>query len=173
MSKVPEETHLRWLVENRNAIQSLMLEVLTLLRHRESELKSNVSKLALSHLMIAAAYSLWRAVFLGNVSLAETKIASDAEKFLLTLIRDNAIGYVQEREMREWTFGYYTNNARFRIGEIARRSPGFRELLDERGYSTTDYVVAAGKEPEGLWTEAYNGLQLAIQKADLVLRHAE
>ena len=169
MSQASGTHNLDWLVESRNSIQALMLKILRILEARECEEDHlDVSMLAVSHLMVAAAYSLWRAVFLGHVTLDERDIADSAKNFLLTLIEDNAIGYPQERKMREWTFGYYTNNARFRIGEIAHRSSAFKKIMVESGAADMMYVVAARKKPEELWNETFAGLELAVQNTNAV-----
>src|SRR5262249_14540715 len=42
----------------------------------------------------------------------------DCARFLGTTARDNAIGFAQDRDAREWTVGYYLNNAVARLGAL-------------------------------------------------------
>lgn len=47
----------------------------------------------------------------------------DAEQYLGKIILDNAIGYLQDRNAREWTWHYYLNNARYRLEKISKINP--------------------------------------------------
>ncbi len=66
-------------------------------------------------LLLGAGFSLWRSVFLVERDLQLDEINITAKKFLGVLIKDNAIGYPQDRDARKWTAGYYVNNAYFRL----------------------------------------------------------
>ena len=37
--------------------------------------------------------------------------------FIQTVVRDNAIGFPQDRASRDWTSGYYYNDAKYRLLE--------------------------------------------------------
>jgi hypothetical protein len=127
-----EAEHLGWLVKRRSDVQFDLLQLFKLARSQHSEVADNPPELWITHFMIGAEFSLWRAVFLGNVSLSANAIAQHTERFLKTLIEDNAIGYPQDRNAREWAFGYYVNNAALRIAEMARRNQLFADLLTQQ-----------------------------------------
>src|SRR5262249_34957451 len=139
--------HLEWLVSRRNKVQTDLFRLHRLAVLRRSELLDDLTNLGIVHLMVGAPFSLWRAVFLGNVSLSMDAIALDAERFLKTLIEDNAINYPQDRSMREWTFGYYVNNAAMRIAEIAHRRVQFAALLAEHNVPVLGWRIVATLEP--------------------------
>jgi hypothetical protein len=48
------------------------------------------------------------------------------------MIADNAIGYAQDRNSREWTFYYYLDNARHRLQELGKHSPELLEGLEPK-----------------------------------------
>lgn len=58
------------------------------------------------------AFSLWRAAFLAERTGKRVAVFADARKFLERVIEDNAISYPNDKTSREWTFNYYTGNAR-------------------------------------------------------------
>jgi len=62
--------------------------------------------------LLAVSFSLWRAAFLADKTAKRTAVFSHATEFLEKIIEDNAISYVQDRKCNEWTFNYYTRNAR-------------------------------------------------------------
>jgi len=41
------------------------------------------------------------------------------DKFLKSLITDNAVVYQTDKNSREWSFRYYINNSRYRLLDIA------------------------------------------------------
>lgn len=70
--------------------------------------------------MIAAAFSLWRAVFLAEAFRDIETIHRSQEAFLEKLITDNAIGFSDDKVNRHWTVEYYLENAKLRLGRIAQ-----------------------------------------------------
>jgi hypothetical protein len=68
-------------------------------------------------------FSLWRAVFLIHKSqtkrrLNEPEIDTHARLFLLKVIETNTILFGDDVNYREWSGGYYVNNAWYRVTEI-------------------------------------------------------
>ena len=59
------------------------------------------------------------------------------EEFLGTVIRDNAINFPQDRDTREWTVGYYLNNANLRLQKLAQLS------MFAKNNSLSDFVRTA------------------------------
>lgn len=168
-----EYDHLEWLVERRSAVQAELLRILKLIRSRDAELNRDVRLLGITHLMIGSAFSLWRAVFLGNVTLGRERIAQKAEEFLELLIADNAIGYPQDRMTSEWTFGYYLNNATCRIGELSSRSPAFSSVLKQNDIHEMKWQIIADFDPRALWDRAFLALHLAVVNAGSIFEEAK
>lgn len=75
--------------------------------------------------MLAIAFSLWRAAFLADKTGKRSKVFDHGREFLAKVIEDNAIAYVQDKTSREWTFNYYTGNARNSLEFLARYWQGF------------------------------------------------
>ncbi len=138
-----EIKHLAWLVARRSEIQDTALRVLIVLKDKREGFASIPEIRSVLGLMVGTVYSLWRAVFLTNAIRDWTTILGSGEKFLQTLIADNAIAYTQERDNRNWTVGFYINNAKYRILEIYRRDLISRvELEAEIPISSLDISVS-------------------------------
>jgi hypothetical protein len=65
--------------------------------------------------LIAAAFSLWRAVFLAESNREWTSIHKGQEDFLSSVITNNAINYTDDKRNRAWTVSYYLENAKYRL----------------------------------------------------------
>ena len=66
-----------------------------------------------------------------------TSIHSKALGFLKVLVQENAITFQQDRKHNDWTFGYYLNNAYFRLQLAYKKLPS----IDQRGDSNLRAVV--------------------------------
>ena len=132
-----ESQDLAWLVESRSSIQRLLYRLHAYAEENPSELPDG--RAAVFQLLVGTAFSLWRAVFLTELHRDRQRIQSDAAKFLLLLVRDNAINYPQDRETRAWTAGYYLNNAYFRLRELCTDYAG------PAGLAVPESCVAVGK----------------------------
>lgn len=73
--------------------------------------------------LTAVAFSLWRAAFLADKTGRRIEVFKDGRKFIEKLIEDNAIAYVQDKASAEWTFNYYTRNARSSLEMLYRYWP--------------------------------------------------
>jgi hypothetical protein len=65
--------------------------------------------------LLAVAFSLWRAAFLADKTGRREQVFTHGRNFLARVIEDNAIAYTQDKNAREWTFNYYTRNARYSL----------------------------------------------------------
>ena len=103
--------HLEWAIKSRAKNQRACLDLLRLFEEYEDIWKTkDYSKAAQD--LIAIAFSLWRAAFLAEKSGKRSEVFAHGRDFLAKLIEDNAISYVQGKNALEWTFNYYTKNAR-------------------------------------------------------------
>ena len=107
---------------------------------------------------MAIGFALWRAAFLAEGERSWETIENNTVTFLETLVRDNAIGYVQDRKSKVWTFGYYINDAYFRLAYLheklhkldqnhANRVVAFLDVQKTKGDSEPNSHVA--------WNHAY------------------
>ena len=139
------ESHLRWLVDNRSANQRATLELFVTLTQNESVISSNIVYAQLSKELAGIAFSLWRAVFLSDLTGETEEQMVDVTAFLGALISNNSIGYPQDRSAREWTFDYYLSDARFRLQFLASRPPAIinpSDVEQEAGSAKEDWEIA-------------------------------
>ena len=123
-----------WLVESRNKIQSAMMKLYKC-DNDDSQWQ----------LLVGAAFSLWRAVFLTHSDEMRSGeiTAQDGRDFLKTVIERNSIQFGDDYGMRRWSGGYYVNNARFRL------------KLDGSAF---------GRPLKELWEEAFETLEAKIDE---------
>ncbi|MFO3797899.1 MAG: hypothetical protein ACK8QZ_11570 [Anaerolineales bacterium] len=103
--------HLGWAIESRYRNQSCAVNLLGLFMEHEELWKTQTWSRAAQDLL-AVSFSLWRAAFLADKTAKRVAVFSHGTEFLEKVIEDNAISYVQDRKSNEWTFNYYTRNAR-------------------------------------------------------------
>ena len=108
---------LTWLVEQRSKIQKLLLELHTFGKNQGDGLLGHPVACGVFHLLVGAAFSLWRAAFLTEPEATPEITLEHSRQFLETLVRDNMIGYQQDKATKAWTAGYYLNNAYSRLSE--------------------------------------------------------
>jgi hypothetical protein len=121
-TKKPDLSHLAWALDQRVEIQRTLLELYRFVRANASEaLRSTpsgeydfVKPMLLDHL-IAAGFSLWRAVFLSESDRDFVSIHKSQEKFLESVLTNNAITYTDDKTNRAWTVSYYLENAKHRL----------------------------------------------------------
>ena len=91
-----------------------------------------------------------------------------AERFLEIVVRDNAINYPQDRETREWTVGYYLNNARFRVVQMETKlvqlvgSATVEELAALRVFLDLHHGRFEEADPKLAWNTIYDALNAAF-----------
>jgi hypothetical protein len=113
-SEKPNEEHLAWAIDQRAEVQHTLLGLYGLVRHRPPPSLDDDTRYLLD-LLIGAAFSLWRAVFLAETVRDVVKIHRSQEAFLQKVITDNAITFADDRDNRHWTVEYYLENAKFRL----------------------------------------------------------
>ncbi|WP_437303917.1 hypothetical protein [Sorangium sp. So ce388] len=82
--------------------------------------------------LLSVTFSLWRAAFLAGKTGTRTKVFDNGVLFLERLIADNAISYTQDRQSNEWTFNYYTKNARASLRELHENWPTMVVQYEDR-----------------------------------------
>jgi hypothetical protein len=136
----PQLDDLEWLVQSRSSNQNLALTLYKILKDYSPQLRNDFELTNASQGLVAAVFSLWRAVFLVHDISDNVRVLDHAEEFLAAVIQDNAIGYQQDRRSSNWTCFYYINNARYRIESISAKFPKIvrKELLSLEPSSIKD-----------------------------------
>jgi hypothetical protein len=121
---LPDKTlaHYEWAVEARHKNQLCSVRLLRLFETYEDIWTTSKHSRAAQDLL-SVTFSLWRAAFLAEKESARKKVFADGKKFLEAIIRSNAIGYAQDYSAREWTFNYYTRNARYALQNLNKFWP--------------------------------------------------
>jgi len=114
MAESPDFT---WLVQQRSLIQELLLKLHQFGSRSADRLTDDFTR-NIFHLLVGAAFSLWRAVFLIEPETSTQQSVDHSVTFLELLVRDNTINYSQDRNTRAWTAGYYLNGAYYRLAEV-------------------------------------------------------
>jgi hypothetical protein len=107
------------------------------------------------------AFSLWRAVFLSDTTGEYEDQLADVKKFLISLISDNTILYVTDKNARNWSFRYYLDNAVLRLSRLSSDSLNLLEQgeLSEQADSDKDE-----------WLNAQTTLEKAIIRFEQAAR---
>jgi len=114
--------HFTWLIDGRSANQRSTLELYRIISGGERKLNSNVELQEAAQELTGVAFSLWRAVFLSDTSGEYADQLADVKKFLVSLISDNTVLYVTDKNARNWSFRYYLDNAVHRLRKLSRVS---------------------------------------------------
>jgi hypothetical protein len=114
--------HLRWAVNSRAKNQQCAIRLLILFREHEARWKTKKWSGAAQDLL-SVSFSLWRSAFLADKTGQRSEVFDDATEFLENIIEDNAISYPQDKRSKEWTFNYYTRNARAALENLHRFWP--------------------------------------------------
>jgi hypothetical protein len=153
---VGPETDYEALLRARADIQQDLLTLLRLVRDRRHALMAADQRTVLGvfALLVGGAFSLWRAAFLTDIMREWPDILDKAEYLLDELLKTNAAPFSVEHKAKEWIFGYYLNNAIYRLAEVRRRLPdvdptpalsAFDELAQGGG------LIGTTMKPTELW----------------------
>jgi hypothetical protein len=126
----PDLDHLKWAIERRADIQRTLHALYSYVRTNQPQ--QLFTTVLLDH-CIAAAFSLWRAVFLADKVRTISSTHEAQEQFLETVVTTNAINFPDDRKNSAWTVSFYLENAKHRLSRgaiIASRNLG---LQDEDG----------------------------------------
>lgn len=126
--------HLKWAVESRARNQRCAVVLLESFTEHEKLWKTKKWSRAAQDLL-SVSFSLWRAAFLADKEAKRAAVFSHAREFLQKIIEDNAIGFPQDRKSNEWTFNYYTRNARAALQVLAKYWP--EQVLEYDGKKRT------------------------------------
>jgi hypothetical protein len=147
--------HFTWLVDGRSANQRSTLELYRIISDSERKLNSNVELHEAAQELTGVAFSLWRAVFLSDTTGEYEDQLADLKTFLVSLISDNTVLYITDKNARNWSFRYYLDNAVHRLRKLSMSRLRF---VDD-----SDLLKAADTEKDE-WHDAQAILDKAIAR---------
>ena len=142
--------HFDWLVAGRSRNQKATLDLYKLVETNEGELSASISHQTILNDLVGIAFSLWRAVFLSDLTGDVADRLADAKRFLQSLIAHNAVLYQTDFTAREWAFEYYLDNALFRLARLPT------------GIMPPSAVIKTVGTAKDAWTNAQAALEHAI-----------
>lgn len=146
--------HFSWLVEGRSQNQRSTLALYELIEGHGDAIAENLVLHAVAQSLAAVAFSLWRAVFLSDLTGAVGDQLIDLKLFLQSLIAHNTVLYQTDFSAREWSFQYYLDNATYRLRQLEKNADGCVAAVGG---------ADAGKlQPKDSWSNAQSALDLAI-----------
>jgi hypothetical protein len=163
MCRREEPVEVDWLVEQRCEIQRTSVRLLKLMK--ENDLANHeCSDAAL--LMVGAAFSLWRAIFLAHINRTRERNVGKAKEFLEKFVRQNAITFPDDLKFQLWSFGYYLNNCRYRL------KPIWSNLgMDKRDISWVDDPLPPDADAKVEWTKHHDALRRALESLEARLQN--
>lgn len=157
--------HYSWLIQSKDQIVREMLEIHQILDVHNGAISKSESDRSIIGLAVGVSFSLWRAAFLTDTTRDWSKILGNAQAMLLQVIEDNAVTYPHDKTNREWTVGYYLNNARYRLNRLAeklRESDEYCDVLVQPSYIAYQATSKAGGIDEAsahhAWSASYRFL---------------
>lgn len=150
-----------WLVEGRSANQRSTLELYRIISGGERKLNSNAELHEAAQELTGVAFSLWRAVFLSDTSGEYEDQLADVKKFLVSLISDNTVLYVTDKNARNWSFRYYLDNAVHRLHKLSRSARPFVDGSD---------LLKAAETEKDEWLDAQAILDKAIDRFEAAMK---
>jgi hypothetical protein len=146
-----ENQPLDWLIPQRHRVLTSASHLLDLVHENKKVFLKDQNAEDVAGLLIGTAFSLWRAVFLApNDPTTGQAIIDKGAEFLDKFLRDNSIGYGDEKSNREWSFGYYLNSARFRLFHSKRIQSGNPDGWEKK-YDFLKETRSAGKDIDWEW----------------------
>jgi hypothetical protein len=94
---------LDWLIPQRSLVQDDASELLDLIKNYKDKFSGDEDTEDVAALLVGAAFSLWRAVFLAPKNpTPRLAIVKKGRKFLEKFLHDNSISYGDEKNNRKW-----------------------------------------------------------------------
>ena len=144
--------HFDWLVEGRSRNQRSTAALYAIIESHSLLMMEKVAYQRLAQDLAAVAFSLWRAVFLSDLTGDLGDQLADVTVFLSNLIAHNTVLYQTDYNSREWAFTYYLTNAQHRLSLIAAWQPR----------SAAAQISGGTRTAKEEWSDAQSALDLAI-----------
>lgn len=114
MTEKPDLANLGWAIDQRAKIGHTLLALYEFVRSYDAD-NAPWHESSLLDDLIAAAFSLWRSVFLADKIRNFEVIQQSQERFLAKLVSTNAITFSDDKTNSAWSFGFYLQNAMYRL----------------------------------------------------------
>jgi hypothetical protein len=125
-----DRSFVEWLVPARSTVQAKLLELHKVVADGKITPHIGDPAFVIADYMMAAGFSLWRAVFLAERGIDAEETVAEGLGVVWKVLMDNTITYRDDKN--PWSFRYYVHNAGLRLGEILKRlSPEEREAIAE------------------------------------------
>ena len=112
---MPEDDKLEWIIDLRSSNQKVLLRLYRFAENKSKVLPCDKIGRSVFQFLVGAGFSLWRGAFLIDAKRKPPEINEAGTELLKRLVRHNAVGYTQDRQMKDWMSGYYLNNAQWRL----------------------------------------------------------
>jgi hypothetical protein len=159
VSDFEELEQLTWAIEQRAEIQRTLLALYDILARYPPQ-SYFMEHHALDNL-VGAAFSLWRAVFLSDTSRDYVDVHQDLKQFVRKVITDNAINFSDDLRHRDWTLGYYLDNAKLRLQLTSTYLDAERQL--HTWAELEPYVLIKGTARKQLIQYEWESLHYALR----------
>jgi len=153
--------HFKWLIDGRATNQRSTVALYEIIDRHRDDLVLNPEFLEVAQDLLGIAFSLWRAVFLSDTTGDYEDQIADAEKFLVSLIADNTVLYVTDKNARNWSFRYYLDNAVYRLRELAASRLALVDGAD---------LARVAESEKDEWLHAQESLTKAIARFETIFR---
>ena len=153
--------HFEWLVDGRSRNQKSTMYLYRIIDANDKKLNKNVELQSVAKELAGIAFSLWRVVFLSDTTGEFTDQWADVQQFLVSLISDNTVMYITDKNARNWSFRYYLDNATYRLSRLTRGEPA---LLEEADLSR---IAESDKDD---WLNAQSALEVALTNLNHALQ---
>ncbi|MDP2331841.1 MAG: hypothetical protein Q8M19_14215 [Reyranella sp.] len=157
MTGQPDTDHLEWAIDQRAKVQHTLLALYIYVSETPPD-EAWSAKEEVIDALIAAAFSLWRAVFLAEEPRTDSSRRNAQRNFLSTVVSTNAITFGDDKRASAWTVGYYMSTASNRIfsaaGVLDNMNNNFatKEAVRQMRWSNSAEPIHTRREWEGIHT---------------------
>jgi len=109
-------------------------------------------------LLVGACFSLWRAAFQLAAESTGDKMEKHAKKHLATVLADNAVTFGTEQATKNWTVGYYLNNAMYRLRDALDKDDDLQKSLPD---------AISGAPPKDIWDMSFGVFEVLLSRLKL------
>ncbi len=136
---------LAWAIEARNRSQKLLLALYAFGQQNSYGLPESAEAKEFS-VLVAVAFSLWRAAFLADAPTRTWPDAlHDAQVLVEKVLSTNTIAFSTEHGLQGWTAGYYLKNAQLRLLQA------HKDLGKSEDVARVEGISLMGSDPHDTW----------------------
>lgn len=159
--------HFKWAIDRRGKVQQTILALYEFLESYQPEATKWQEEAFIDDL-IAAAFSLWRAVFLLEKPRLGQSVRDAQLRFLHSILASNTITFNDDRTNSAWSATFYLQNAKHRLNNATRYAD--RHLADKKSkmalMDIRSWLDTRGLMPRGMrfeWDHAHSSVRLLLK----------